>query len=136
MLSRVTTRRPAIGFRAFKCLYTTKPSNRAGDRPKPDPNWRTKGQEKNVPAENIKNFVAQWQSEGDRYVSYENLTKLDGMLAQFSADRTIKEKAQLLSELTLTYFARSEINSSQIETTFRPDNFAHTTGFLKHTDVF
>lgn len=142
MLSRLTTRRPAIGFRAFKCSYTTKPSNRARDiikpkpKPKPDPNWRTKGQEKNIPAENIKNLVAQWQSEGDRYVSYENLATLDGKLAQFSADRTIAEKAQLLSELTLTYFARSDINSSQIETAFRPDNFVHTTGILKLTDVF
>ena len=52
------------------------------------------------------NFVAQWQSEGDRYVSYKNLVKLDSSLTSFTKGRTKAEKMNLLSELTLTYFAR------------------------------
>jgi hypothetical protein len=152
MLSRLTTLRPSIRFRAFNCKYTTRPSHEAGDDSKVDwrrgnkPNgdsrrpshgdrnsskadWRSGGKQKNAAAENIKNLVAQWQSEGDRYVSYENLAKLDSELAQFTADRTIQEKAHLLSELTLTYFARSYIDLSRNETTFKPDNLVHTTGF-------
>ena len=133
MLSRLTSLRPAIRFRAFKCSYNTIPSHQGED--KSNANWRTGGQERNIPAENIKNLVAQWQSEGDRYVSYENLAKLDGMLAEFTADRTIEEKAHLLSELTLTYFARSDITSSRIETAFKSENVVHKTGFRNTTDV-
>jgi hypothetical protein len=118
MLSRLTTLRPAIRFRAFNCKFSTRPSQGAGENSKRD--LRTGGKKKNNAAENVKSLVAKWQSEGDRYVSYENLAKLDSELAQFTSDRTVKEKANLLSELTLTYFARSDLLRKG--TASKPDN--------------
>ena len=58
------------------------------------------------PEKKANSFVAQWQSEGNRYVGYENLVKLDSSLASFTTGRSKAEKIGLLSELTLTYFAR------------------------------
>ena len=58
------------------------------------------------PGDNTKNFVAQWQSEGGKYVGYDNLVRLDGLLTSYSAGRSKAAKMDLLSELTLTYFAR------------------------------
>lgn len=43
-----------------------------------------------------KNYIAKWQSEGDHYVSYDNLIKLDGLLTTYSTGRTKVEKTDLL----------------------------------------
>lgn len=51
------------------------------------------------------NYVAEWQAKGDHYVSYDNLLKLDGMMST-PASKTRSDKSSLLSELSLTYFAR------------------------------
>ena len=69
------------------------------------PSFRNRPMRKG-PERKANNFVAQWQSEGDRYVSYKNLVKLDSSLTSFTKGRTKAEKISLLSELTLTYFAR------------------------------
>lgn len=57
-------------------------------------------------SDNSKNYIAKWQSEGDLYVSYDNLVKLDGLLTTKATARTKVEKTDILSELSLTYFAR------------------------------
>jgi hypothetical protein len=57
-------------------------------------------------SDNSKNYIAKWQSEGDLYVSYDNLIKLDGLLTTKATARTKVEKTDILSELSLTYFAR------------------------------
>jgi hypothetical protein len=51
------------------------------------------------------NFVAEWQSKGDHYVSYENLVKLDGMMTS-SVGKSKSDRSNTLSELSITYFAR------------------------------
>ena len=51
------------------------------------------------------NYVAEWQAKGDHYVSYDNLLKLDGLMST-PVSRTKSDKSSLLSELSLTYFAR------------------------------
>ena len=61
---------------------------------------------RDVSKQKTKEMVAQWEAEGDRYISYQNLVELDGKLTEFNTTRTKTEKTQLLSELTLTYFAR------------------------------
>ena len=61
---------------------------------------------RDVSKQKTKEMVAQWEAEGDRYISYQNLVELDGKLTEFNTARTKTEKTTLLSELTLTYFAR------------------------------
>lgn len=51
------------------------------------------------------NFVAEWQSRGDHYISYENLVKLDGMMTS-SVGKSKSDRSNTLSELSVTYFAR------------------------------
>lgn len=51
------------------------------------------------------NFVAEWQSKGDHYVSYENLVKLDGMMTS-AVGKSKSDRSNTLSELSITYFAR------------------------------
>lgn len=52
------------------------------------------------------NFAGKWQAKGDFYISFENLKYLDEELTKFKENRSKNEKKTLLSELTLTYFAR------------------------------
>lgn len=89
-------------LRGGKALY--------GWVPKAD-KWQGTGESARKPliprqGENSKNYVASWQSEGDYYVSYDNLLKLDAQLTSFTKGRTKSEKTELLSELSNTYFAR------------------------------
>ena len=103
-LTLMLSLRPTIRSRPRKHLFGWVPKSdkwqgRDGSVPKT-------GVLRNRPGESAKNFVAQWQSEGDRYVGYENLVKLDTSLTSFTTGRTKAEKIDLLSELTLTYFAR------------------------------
>ena len=51
------------------------------------------------------NFVAEWQSRGDHYVSYDNLVKLDNLMTT-SAGKSKNERSSIMSELSTTYFAR------------------------------
>lgn len=51
------------------------------------------------------NFVAEWQSKGDHYISYENLVKLDGMMTT-AAGKSKSDRSNTISELSITYFAR------------------------------
>lgn len=52
------------------------------------------------------NLAAAWQAKGEHYVSYDTLQYLNEQLASFQSNRDKSEKKELLSELTLTYFAR------------------------------
>jgi hypothetical protein len=52
------------------------------------------------------NYAAKWQSRGDHYVSYDNLKRLDLLLTNYNKNRSRSEKTDLLSELSMTYFAR------------------------------
>lgn len=51
------------------------------------------------------NFVAEWQAKGDHYVSYDNLLKLDNMMGSVQG-KSKSDRTSLLSELSITYFAR------------------------------
>ena len=51
------------------------------------------------------NFVAEWQAKGDHYVSYDNLLKLDDMMGSVQG-KSKSDRNSLLSELSITYFAR------------------------------
>ena len=52
------------------------------------------------------NFAGKWQAKGDFYVSFDNLQYLDDQLRRHKNNRGKQDKKVLLSELTLTYFAR------------------------------
>ena len=103
MLCLLPTLRPAIRFRTINRLFSRNAKVKGEKYVTKDSQYAA---QRSATAEKVNKFVAKWQSEGDRYVSYDNLVKLDGMLSQFTTDRSINEKADLLSELTLTYFAR------------------------------
>ena len=51
------------------------------------------------------NFVAEWQAKGDHYVSYDNLLKLDSLMGSVQG-KSKSDRTSLLSELSITYFAR------------------------------
>lgn len=51
------------------------------------------------------NYVAEWQAKGDHYVGYDNLLKLENMMTS-PTSKSKSDKSSLLSELSLTYFAR------------------------------
>ena len=89
---------PGVGSRLLRRLYYN------DQKPKKNP---SKPPRRRVgPSENAQHFATQWQSEGDRYIGYDNLVKLDGMLTEYSTNRSRSDKTNLLSDLTLTYFAR------------------------------
>jgi len=52
------------------------------------------------------NFAAKWQENGDHYLGLSNLKNLNNQLIKFQENRNKIQKNILLSELTLTYFAR------------------------------
>lgn len=100
MLNLRSVLQPGFGSRLLKRLYANhqKPKNANPGKP---PRRRRIGL-----SENAQHFATQWQAEGDYYIGYDNLVKLDGMLTEFSANRSKTAKINLLSDLTLTYFAR------------------------------
>ena len=65
-----------------------------------------------IPRSGQNNYVAKWQSRGDHYVSYDNLQRLDRILSGGSMSSVVgtksksQNKKELVSELSLTYFAR------------------------------
>lgn len=101
MLSATLANRLRTSPRIFKHIrcaqYTNERDNRTGGK---------RISRRDASKQKTKEMVAQWEAEGDRYISYQNLVNLDGSLTEFNATRTKTEKTNLLSELTLTYFAR------------------------------
>lgn len=52
------------------------------------------------------NYVADWQSRDDKYLSFMNLVRLNNQLTSFDSKMTKSEKKELRKDLQLTYFAR------------------------------
>ena len=105
MLSATLAKRSRITPRIFKHIRSAQfSSNERDDRFREGKGKRVS--RRDASKQKTKEMVAQWEAEGDRYISYQNLVNLDASLTQFSATRTKSEKTNLLSELTLTYFAR------------------------------
>jgi hypothetical protein len=59
-----------------------------------------------IKRQNESNFMAKWQQDGEYYVSYENLKKLDDSLLYYDKNRRQYEKRFVYDELSLTYFGR------------------------------
>ena len=52
------------------------------------------------------NYVANWQAQDDKYLSFENLVRLNNQLIYYDNKMSKAEKKELRKELQLTYFAR------------------------------
>ena len=52
------------------------------------------------------NYVANWQAQDDKYLSFENLVRLNNQLTYFDNKMSKSDKKELRKELQLTYFAR------------------------------
>ena len=52
------------------------------------------------------NYVANWQAQDDKYLSFENLVRLNNQLTYFDDKMSKVEKKELRKDLQLTYFAR------------------------------
>ena len=109
MLSASLAKRSSVTPRIFKHIRSAQfSSNERDDRYREGKGKRVS--RRDASKQKTKEMVAQWEAEGDRYISYQNLVNLDGSLTEFNATRTKTEKTNLLSELTLTYFARYTFN--------------------------